>query len=77
MAAIVVGIAASHSPQLSTPSELWRLHAERDRQTSIGHAFNFVKIRARPARAAAWRSPAGDNSRVSRGLLAWAQQCRR
>ena len=32
MAAIVVGIAASHSPQLSTPSELWRLHAERDRQ---------------------------------------------
>ena len=32
MATIVAGIAASHSPQLSTPSELWRLHAERDRQ---------------------------------------------
>src|ERR1700716_4197745 len=31
MAQIVLGIAASHSPQLSTPSELWRLHAERDR----------------------------------------------
>ncbi|HKF78461.1 MAG TPA: protocatechuate 3,4-dioxygenase [Candidatus Dormibacteraeota bacterium] len=31
MARIVVGIAASHSPQLSTPSELWQLHAERDR----------------------------------------------
>src|SRR2546425_11365764 len=32
MARIVVGVAASHSPQLSTPAELWRLHAERDRQ---------------------------------------------
>jgi hypothetical protein len=31
MASIVAGLAASHSPQLSTPSELWRLHAERDR----------------------------------------------
>lgn len=31
MAEIVVGIAASHSPQLSTPSQLWQLHAERDR----------------------------------------------
>ncbi len=31
MATIVAGLAASHSPQLSTPSELWRLHAERDR----------------------------------------------
>jgi hypothetical protein len=31
VASIVAGLAASHSPQLSTPSELWRLHAERDR----------------------------------------------
>jgi hypothetical protein len=31
MAEIVAGIAASHSPQLSTPSGLWQLHAERDR----------------------------------------------
>ncbi len=37
MASIVVGIAASHSPQLSTPSELWRLHAERDRQNKQLH----------------------------------------
>src|SRR5690242_12934992 len=59
MAAIVVGIAASHSPRLSTPSELWRLHAELDRQTSIGHAFNFVRIRARPARAADGVRPLG------------------
>src|SRR5438876_2511145 len=34
MARIVVGVAASHSPQLSTPAELWRLHAERDRQNT-------------------------------------------
>jgi hypothetical protein len=32
MAEIVLGVAASHSPQLSTPAELWRLHQERDRQ---------------------------------------------
>jgi hypothetical protein len=37
MASIVVGIAASHSPQLSTPSELWRLHAERDQQNKQLH----------------------------------------
>ena len=37
MAKIVVGIAASHSPQLSTPSELWRLHAERDQQNKHLH----------------------------------------
>jgi hypothetical protein len=37
MATIVLGLAASHSPQLSTPSELWRLHAERDRQNRQLH----------------------------------------
>jgi 3-O-methylgallate 3,4-dioxygenase len=37
VAAIVVGVAASHSPQLSTPSALWRLHAERDRQNAQLH----------------------------------------
>jgi 3-O-methylgallate 3,4-dioxygenase len=37
MARIVVGMAASHSPQLSTPAELWRLHAERDRQNRQLH----------------------------------------
>jgi 3-O-methylgallate 3,4-dioxygenase len=34
---IVVGVAASHSPQLSTPSELWQMHAERDRQNKQLH----------------------------------------
>ncbi len=37
MASIVAGLAASHSPQLSTPSELWRLHAERDRSNKELH----------------------------------------
>lgn len=37
MARIVVGIASSHSPQLSTPCELWRLHADRDRQNRQLH----------------------------------------
>jgi 3-O-methylgallate 3,4-dioxygenase len=31
MAEIVLGVASSHSPQLSTPAHDWRLHAERDR----------------------------------------------
>jgi 3-O-methylgallate 3,4-dioxygenase len=42
MARIVAGIAASHSPQLSTPSELWRLHAERDRQNKQLHFRGVV-----------------------------------
>jgi hypothetical protein len=31
MARIVLGLATSHSPQLSTPAELWPLHGERDK----------------------------------------------
>ncbi|WP_227937901.1 hypothetical protein [Alkalihalobacillus deserti] len=31
MAKITLGLAASHSPQLSTPAETWAMHAERDR----------------------------------------------
>lgn len=31
MAKIVLGMGVSHSPQLSTPTEVWALHAERDR----------------------------------------------
>jgi hypothetical protein len=37
MAKIVAGLAASHSPQLSTPAELWRLHAERDQANKQLH----------------------------------------
>lgn len=31
MAKIVLGMGVSHSPQLSTPADIWALHAERDR----------------------------------------------
>jgi 3-O-methylgallate 3,4-dioxygenase len=31
MARIVLGLATSHSPQLSTPPDLWPLHGERDK----------------------------------------------
>ncbi|SDH25276.1 3-O-methylgallate 3,4-dioxygenase [Alteribacillus persepolensis] len=31
MAKIVLGMGASHSPQLSTPVDVWKLHAERDK----------------------------------------------
>jgi Catalytic LigB subunit of aromatic ring-opening dioxygenase len=32
MAQIVLGLATSHSPQLSTPPDLWPLHGERDKR---------------------------------------------
>ncbi|KKB35184.1 DODA-type extradiol aromatic ring-opening family dioxygenase [Bacillus thermotolerans] len=31
MAKIVLGMAVSHSPQLSTPADIWAMHAERDK----------------------------------------------
>ena len=39
MADIVLGLASSHSPQLSTPSEGWRDRGERDKgnQELIGN----------------------------------------
>jgi hypothetical protein len=33
MASIVLGLGTSHSPQLSTPPEVWPVHAERDRRS--------------------------------------------
>ena len=32
MACIVLGLGTSHSPQLSTPPDLWPLHGERDKR---------------------------------------------
>src|SRR5262249_3829849 len=37
MAKIAVGMAAAHSPQLSTPAELCRLHAEREQHNRQLH----------------------------------------
>jgi len=33
MARIVVGIASSHSPQVSTPADQWHVHVDRDRES--------------------------------------------
>lgn len=35
MATITLGVGTSHSPQCSTPGELWDLHAQRDRANPI------------------------------------------
>jgi hypothetical protein len=34
MAQIVLGLGTSHSPQLSTPPEIWPIHAERDKASA-------------------------------------------
>lgn len=48
MAEIVLGIGTSHAPQLSTPYEQWRLHAERDRRDQVlwfrGRRFGFEEL---------------------------------
>jgi len=33
MARITLGIASSHSPQVSTPAEQWHVHVDRDRES--------------------------------------------
>ncbi|MFJ2116388.1 hypothetical protein ACIOEX_31670 [Streptomyces sp. NPDC087850] len=58
MAEIVLGIGISHSPQLSTPTEVWERHAERDRSQSalLGtdgefHTYDELLARAEPGLA--------------------------
>ena len=38
MARIVLGMGTPHSPQLSTPPELWAEHAKRDMNNPALHA---------------------------------------
>jgi hypothetical protein len=33
MARITLGIASSHSPQVSTPADQWHVHVDRDRES--------------------------------------------
>ena len=33
MARIILGIASSHSPQVSTPADQWHVHVDRDRES--------------------------------------------
>lgn len=49
--AIVLGLASSHSPNVSTVPDLWRLHAERDRRNPNLDFAGLVK-RAPPGLAA-------------------------
>jgi 3-O-methylgallate 3,4-dioxygenase len=58
MARIVLGLGSSHSPQLSTPPDLWPLHAERDKRnpglfdTDGAHlSYNELLAKASPALA--------------------------
>ncbi len=49
MATIILGLGTSHSPMLSTPSEVWHLHADRDQKNPQlhfrGRVYNFDEIR--------------------------------
>jgi 3-O-methylgallate 3,4-dioxygenase len=52
MAQIVLGLGTSHSPQLSTPPELWPLHAERDQRNpdlrdTDGRVYSYEEFLAR------------------------------
>jgi 3-O-methylgallate 3,4-dioxygenase len=48
MSSIVLGIGTSHSPQISTPPDLWHLHAQRDRAMPElvfrGKSFTFAEL---------------------------------
>jgi 3-O-methylgallate 3,4-dioxygenase len=49
MAQIVLGLGTSHSPQLSTPPEIWPVHAERDKTslelyTQDGRAVTYQEL---------------------------------
>jgi hypothetical protein len=50
MSTIVLGLGTSHTPQISTPSELWGLHADRDRAMPEldfrGAHYDFETLRA-------------------------------
>jgi hypothetical protein len=52
MAHIVLGLGTSHSPQLSTPPEIWPLHAERDQRNpdlrgADGRVYPYAELLAR------------------------------
>lgn len=66
MAEIVIGLASSHSPQLSTPVEVWPEHAERDRANAKligtdGAAYTFAELAA--------AAPASLSTQLDRPVL--------
>lgn len=53
MAQIILGIGTSHSPQLSSPPEIWHDHAARDRRNPFlvaqdGEAYSYDQLPLRP-----------------------------
>lgn len=74
MAEIVVGIAASHTPQLSSGADLWADHGRRDRGMArlLGHdgeyhGFDELAAAADPAIAAELGAVRGPVQRRLRG----------
>jgi 3-O-methylgallate 3,4-dioxygenase len=54
MAKIVLGLGTSHSPMLSTPVEIWHLHADRDQKNKAlefrGRTYNYEGLKQSRAR---------------------------
>ena len=54
MAKIVLGLGTSHSPMLSTPTEIWHLHADRDQKNQAlefrGRTYNYENLKQSRAR---------------------------
>ena len=49
MAKLIFGLGTSHSPMLSTPADVWHLHAERDQKNPElhfrGQVYNFARLK--------------------------------
>ncbi len=64
MAKIVLGLATSHSPMLSTPSEIWHLHADRDRRNKAlefrGRTYDYEGLKLNRAREQFEQHLSGD-----------------
>ncbi|SDW19292.1 3-O-methylgallate 3,4-dioxygenase [Alicyclobacillus hesperidum] len=59
MAKIVLGVGSSHSPQVSSPSEVWPLHAQRDRENPDTQyeqrEFQYANVLAPQLRPEVWQ----------------------
>lgn len=83
MAQIVLGLGTSHSPQLSTPPELWSQHGERDKRNPDlrrpdGRVYSFAELLAttdasisKELTATTWQT---RHTACQQGLAALARQ---
>ncbi len=64
MAKIVLGLGTSHSPMLSTPTDVWHLHADRDRKNKAlefrGRSYDYEGLKLSRARENLERHLSGD-----------------